>query len=157
VSAAPSAPLDLSEPRSLHVVGVGGPGMSAIAIVLAEMGHTVSGSDMRERTVLDRVRAAGVEVHVGHSRSLVHGRDAITWSTAIPERNIERDEADQLGVLSMHRSGMLASICALTKSLAVAGTHGKTTTTSMLMFILAEAGLVPISSSAVMSPTWAPA
>ena len=82
MSAAPSAPLDLSEPRSLHVVGVGGPGMSAIAIVLAEMGHTVSGSDMRERTVLDRVRAAGVEVHVGHSRSLVHGRDAITWSTA---------------------------------------------------------------------------
>ncbi len=143
MSAAPSAPLDLSEPRSLHVVGVGGPGMSAIAIVLAEMGHTVSGSDMRERTVLDRVRAAGVEVHVGHSRSLVHGRDAITWSTAIPERNIERDEADQLGVLSMHRSGMLASICALTKSLAVAGTHGKTSTTSMLMLILAEAGLRP--------------
>ena len=143
MSAAPSAPLDLSEPRSLHVVGVGGPGMSAIAIVLAEMGHTVSGSDMRERTVLDRVRAAGVEVHVGHSRSLVHGRDAITWSTAIPERNIERDEADRLGVLSMHRSGMLASICALTKSLAVAGTHGKTSTTSMLMLILAEAGLRP--------------
>ena len=127
----------------MHVVGVGGPGMSAIAIVLAEMGHTVSGSDMRERSVLDRVRAAGVDVHVGHSRSLVHGRDAITWSTAIPERNIERDEADKSGVLSLHRSGMLASICALAKSLAVAGTHGKTSTTSMLMLILAEAGLHP--------------
>ena len=143
MSLAPIAPLDLSTPRSLHVVGVGGPGMSAIAIVLAEMGHTVSGSDMRERSVLDRVRAAGVDVHVGHSRSLVHGRDAITWSTAIPERNVERDEADKTGVLSMHRSGMLASICVLAKSLAVAGTHGKTSTTSMLMLILAEAGLRP--------------
>ena len=143
MSLAPVAPLDLSQPRSLHVVGVGGPGMSAIAIVLAEMGHTVSGSDMRERSVLDRVRAAGVAVHVGHSRSLVHGRDAITWSTAIPARNIERDEADTVGVLSLHRSGMLASICALAKSIAVAGTHGKTSTSSMLMLILAEAGLRP--------------
>ena len=143
MSAAPVAPLDLSSPRSLPVVGVGGPGISAIAIVLAEMGHTVSGSDMRERTVLDRVRAAGVEVHVGHDRRLVHDRDAITWSTAIPERNIERDEAGKAGVLSLHRSGMLASICALAKSLAVAGTHGKTSTTSMLMLILAEAGLRP--------------
>jgi len=127
----------------MHVVGVGGPGMSAIAIVLAEMGHDVSGSDIRERSVLDRVRAAGVEVHVGHSRELVHDRDAITWSTAIPSRNIERDEADKVGVLSMHRSGMLAAICARAKSLAVAGTHGKTSTTSMLMLILAEAGLRP--------------
>ena len=143
MSRAPAAPVDLSEPRSLHVVGVGGPGMSAIAIVLAEMGHTVSGSDMRERSVLDRVRAAGVDVRVGHSRSLVHDRDAITWSTAIPERNIERDEAAKMGVLSLHRSGMLASICALAKSLAVAGTHGKTSTSSMLMLILAEAGLRP--------------
>ncbi len=143
MSRPPVPPLDLSEPRSLHVVGVGGPGMSAIAIVLSEMGHTVSGSDMRERSVLDRVRAAGVDVHVGHARTLVHGRDAITWSTAIPEHNIERDEAAQVGVTSLHRSGMLASICALTKSLGVAGTHGKTSTTSMLMLILAEAGLRP--------------
>ena len=117
--------------------------MSAIAIALAEMGHDVSGSDMRERTVLERVRAAGVQVHIGHSRPLVHGRDAITWSTAIPETNIERKEAETSGVPSLHRSGMLASICALVKSLAVAGTHGKTTTTSMLMLILAEAGLRP--------------
>lgn len=143
MSSTPTPPLDLSDRRRLHVVGVGGPGMSAIAIVLAEMGHDVTGSDMRERPVLERVRAAGVQVHVGHSRSLVHGRDAITWSTAIPERNVEREEADAVGVPSLHRSGMLASICALAKSLAVAGTHGKTSTTSMLMLILAEAGLRP--------------
>ncbi len=134
---------DLAQPRSVHVIGVGGPGMSAIAIALAEMGHTVSGSDIREQSVLERVRAAGVDVHVGHSRTLVHGRDAITYSTSIPERNIERDEAVATGVPSMHRSGMLAAICAQAKSIGVAGTHGKTSTASMLMLILAEAGWRP--------------
>ncbi len=139
----PVAPLDLSSPGRYHVVGVGGPGMSAIAIVLAEMGHDVTGSDIRERSVLDRVRAAGVRVAVGHDRALVHDRDAITYSTAIPARNIELDEAGRTGVLSLHRSGMLASICAQAKSLAVAGTHGKTSTTSMFMLILSQAGLRP--------------
>jgi UDP-N-acetylmuramate--alanine ligase len=141
--AAPSAPLDLSIPHRLHVVGVGGPGMSAIAIALAEMGHDVSGSDLRESPVLERVRAAGVAVHIGHDRELVHGVDAVTASTAIPARNIELDEARDRGVPALRRAGMLASICARAKSLAVAGTHGKTTTTSMLMLMLAEAGLRP--------------
>ena len=117
--------------------------MSAIAIALAEMGHLVSGSDLREHPVLERVRAAGVEVHIGHDRSLVHGVDAVTASTAIPEGNIELDEARLSGVTVLSRAGMLASICARAQSLAVAGTHGKTTTTSMLMLILAEAGMRP--------------
>lgn len=139
----PVAPLDLSVPRRLHVVGAGGPGMSAIAIVLAEMGHDVSGSDIRERAVLDRVRAAGARVAVPHDRALVHDRDAITHSTAIPETNIELAEARSHGVPTLRRAGMLASICAAARSLGVAGTHGKTTTTSMLMLMLAEAGLRP--------------
>lgn len=141
--AAGAPTIDLSHARRLHVVGVGGPGMSAVAIVLAEMGHSVSGSDLRERDVLERVRAAGVEVHVGHRREHVHGCDAITWSTAIPERNVERDEAERQGILSMHRAGMLASICAQADSIGVAGTHGKTSTSSMLMLMLSEAGLRP--------------
>lgn len=139
----PVAPLDLAIPHRLHVVGVGGPGMSAVAIALAEMGHVVSGSDLREHPVLERVRAARVDVRIGHDRSLVHGVDAVTASTAIPDHNIELDEARQSGVTVLTRAGMLASICAQAKSLAVAGTHGKTTTTSMLMLILAEAGLRP--------------
>jgi len=139
----PEAPLDLSHPQRLHVVGVGGPGMSAIAIVLAEMGHAVSGSDIRERPVLERVRAAGVEVQVGHRRQVVHGCDAVTASTAIPARNVELDEAAATGIKVLRRAGMLASICARAKSLGVAGTHGKTSTTSMLMLMLAEAGLRP--------------
>ncbi len=139
----PTVPLDLSIPHRLHVVGVGGPGMSAIAIALAEMGHDVSGSDLREHPVLERVRAANVRVEIGHDRGLVHGVDAVTASTAIPERNIELDEARSTGVAVLRRAAMLGSICAQAKSLAVAGTHGKTTTTSMLMLMLAEGGLRP--------------
>jgi UDP-N-acetylmuramate--alanine ligase len=143
VTDVPQVPLDLSHPQRLHVVGVGGPGMSAIAIVLAGMGHEVSGSDIRERPVLERVRAAGVDVHVGHDRRRVAGCTAVTASTAVPAKNIELDEAARTGIAVLTRAGMLSSICAQAKSLGVAGTHGKTTTTSMLMLILAAAGLRP--------------
>ncbi|HEX3088145.1 MAG TPA: UDP-N-acetylmuramate--L-alanine ligase [Ilumatobacteraceae bacterium] len=139
----PDVPIDLSTAQRIHVVGVGGPGMSAIAIVLAEMGHQVSGSDIRERPVLERVRAAGVDVHVGHDRQHVAGCSAVTSSTAVPARNVELDEAARSGIAVLSRAGMLSSICAQAKSLGVAGTHGKTTTTSMLMLILAAAGLRP--------------
>jgi UDP-N-acetylmuramate--alanine ligase len=139
----PQSPIDLSTPQRLHVVGVGGPGMSAIAIVLAEMGHRVSGSDLRERPVLERVRAAGVEVHVGHNRRHVAGCTAVTASTAVPANNVELDEAAKTGIAVLTRAGMLSSICAQAKSLGVAGTHGKTTTTSMLMLILSAAGMRP--------------
>lgn len=135
--------LDLGKPLKIHVVGVAGPGMSAIAIALAEMGHSVSGSDIREQDVLERLRAAGVEVHLGHSRQYVHGCDAIAYSTAVPDDNIERDEATAINVPSLHRSQMLAAVCARAKAIGVAGTHGKTTTSSMLMLIFAEANLRP--------------
>jgi UDP-N-acetylmuramate--alanine ligase len=142
-AAVPTAPVDLSTPKRIHVVGVGGPGMSAIALALAQMGHDVSGSDLRERPVMDRLRAAGVTVRIGHHRRQVAGCDAVTGSTAIPRSNNELDEARRLGIPVLRRAGMLASICARARSLAVAGTHGKTTTTSMLMLILAEAGRRP--------------
>ncbi len=139
----PIPPLDLSTPRRIHVIGVAGPGMSAIALALAQMGHNVSGVDLRERQVLDRLRAAGVIIHIGHHRSHVVGCDAVTASTAIPHDLNELDEARKLGITTVSRAGMLASICAQAKSVAVAGTHGKTTTTSMLMLILAEAAMRP--------------
>ena len=139
----PTAPLDLSAPARYHIVGVGGPGMSALALVLAEMGHTVSGSDLREVPVLDRLRSAGVDVHIGHDRRLVEGCDAVTYSTAIPERNSELVASRDLGIPTLHRAGMLASICAMTRAVGVAGTHGKTTTSSMLMLVLAAAGMRP--------------
>ena len=106
----PVAPLDLARPRRVHVVGVGGPGMSAIALALAEMGHDVSGVDIRDRPVLDRLRAAGVTVHIGHSRSHVVGCDAVTASSAIPNDLNELDEARKLGIPTLSRAGMLARI-----------------------------------------------
>jgi UDP-N-acetylmuramate--alanine ligase len=139
----PPVPLDLRTPGRYHVVGVGGPGMSAIALVLAGMGHTVSGSDLRETPVLERLRAAGVMINVGHRRDAVHGVDAVTASTAVPPANTELDEARRLGIPVLRRAGMLASICACARSVGVAGTHGKTTTTSMLAMILTEAGQQP--------------
>jgi UDP-N-acetylmuramate--alanine ligase len=117
--------------------------MSAIAIVLAQMGHIVSGSDIRERPVLDRLRAIGVEVQIGHSRAHVIGCDAVTASSAIPSSNNECDEARQLGIPVLTRAQILAAICGSAKAVAVAGTHGKTTTTSMVMLILASAELAP--------------
>jgi UDP-N-acetylmuramate--alanine ligase len=139
----PLAPLDVAVPGRYHIVGVGGPGMSAIALVLAEMGHRVSGSDLREVSVLARLRTAGVDVHIGHDPRLVDGCDAVVYSTAIPERNTELVAARRAGIPVLHRAGMLASICARARSVGVAGTHGKTTTTSMLMLVLAEAGMRP--------------
>lgn len=139
----PVAPIDLSTPRRLHVVGVGGPGMSAIALALAEMGHAVSGVDMRDKQVLERLRVAGVRVQIGHAREHVVGCDAVTFSSAVPADLNELDEARRLDIPVLRRAGMLAAICAQAKSLGVAGAHGKTTTSSMLMLILAEAGWRP--------------
>jgi UDP-N-acetylmuramate--alanine ligase len=141
--AAIAAPIDLGVPGRYHVVGVGGPGMSAIALVLAGMGHRVSGSDLRTLPVLDRLRAAGVDVHVGHARELVDGVDAVTASSAIPARNIELAAARANGTPVLRRGEMLAAVCACARTAAVVGTHGKTTTSSMLTVILAEAGWRP--------------
>jgi UDP-N-acetylmuramate--alanine ligase len=135
--------VDLSRHGRYHVVGAGGPGMSAIAQVLVEMGHDVTASDLRDTPVLDRLRAAGVTVWVGHDRRHVEGADAVTASSAVPARNLELIAAAEAGITVLSRAGMLAAICAQARSVAVAGTHGKTTTTSMLMLILAGAGWKP--------------
>jgi UDP-N-acetylmuramate--alanine ligase len=127
----------------LHVIGVGGPGMSAIALALAQMGHAVSGS-RPARATGPRPAPRGRRHRPRRPSPLPrHGCDAVTASTAIPSDLNELDEARKLGIPTLSRAGMLASICAQARSLAVAGTHGKTTTTSMLMLILAEADLRP--------------
>ncbi len=122
--------------------------MSAVALALAEMGHTVAGVDIRDKQVLERLRAAGVDVRIGHAREHVEGCDAVTYSSAVPADLNELDEARRRGIPVLRRAGMLAAICAQANkgrggSLGVAGAHGKTTTSSMLMLILAEAGWRP--------------
>ncbi|MEO5973888.1 MAG: UDP-N-acetylmuramate--L-alanine ligase [Ilumatobacteraceae bacterium] len=127
----------------VHVVGVGGPGMSAIATVLAHMGKDVSGSDIRDSPVLDSLRALGIRINVGHDSQVVDGCDAVTFSSAIPTDNIELSAARQRGIEVLTRGQMLADICSKKTSIGVAGTHGKTTTSSMLMLMLADAGMEP--------------
>ncbi|MCP3933919.1 MAG: UDP-N-acetylmuramate--L-alanine ligase [Actinomycetia bacterium] len=135
--------LDLTKPRRLHVVGVGGPGMNPIAAVLAAQGHDVSGSDMKDSAGLTRLRSLGVDVTVGHDPRLVDGVDAVIHSTAVPDHNIELVAARDAGTPVLRRIETLGGISRLQHTVSVAGTHGKTTTTSMLAVALIEAGMHP--------------
>jgi UDP-N-acetylmuramate--alanine ligase len=135
--------VDLSHPRRVHIVGVGGAGMSAIANVLVAMGHEVSGSDLQESAALTRVRALGIRADVGHDAAQVGDAELITVSTAIPATNPEVVDAESRGIPVLRRADMLAAITASRATVAVAGTHGKTTTSSMIALILKEGGLHP--------------
>jgi UDP-N-acetylmuramate--alanine ligase len=119
--------------------------MSAIATVLVAMGHHVAGSDLKASPGLERLRALGVDVHVGHAADQLGDVDALTCSTAVPARNPEVAAAAERGIVVLRRADMLAAITATRRTVAVAGTHGKTTTTSMLALVLTEAGLAPSS------------
>jgi UDP-N-acetylmuramate--alanine ligase len=136
-------PLDLSHPVHIHVVGAGGAGMSAIATVLSAMGHTVTGSDLKASPVIDRLELSGIDVVVGHAAANVGDADVVTVSTAIGDGNPEVVEAGRRGIPVYRRSAVLAAIAELRRCIAVAGTHGKTTTASMLALILVEAGFRP--------------
>lgn len=134
---------DLSVPRRIHVVGIGGAGMSAIATVLSRMGHRVTGSDVSPAPVLASLQQLGVEVHVGHVPEVAAAADMLTVSSAIPVGDPEVSEASRRGIDVWPRSSMLAAICGQRRTAAVSGTHGKTTTSSMLAVILRESGWRP--------------
>ena len=133
----------LDKKRKIHIVGVGGPGMSAIATVLAEMGHAVSGSDIYDTEVIERLRKVGVKINVGHNPAVVANCDLVTGSPAIPKSNIEYQNAVSSNIKVLSRAEILSAICSQAQSVGVAGTHGKTTTSSMLTAILIEAKLNP--------------
>jgi UDP-N-acetylmuramate--alanine ligase len=136
--------LDLTQPHAIHVVGVGGAGMSAIAIVLARMGHTVSGSDLRESRVLERLELLDITTSIGHAAEHLPAElDAVVISTAIPEHNPEVVAARERGIPVLRRADVLRAIVATRTTVAVAGSHGKTTTSSMLALILRAAGWHP--------------
>jgi UDP-N-acetylmuramate--alanine ligase len=135
--------LDVGALRSVHVVGAGGAGMSAIATILATMGVRVTASDLKDSAPLRRLEAIGVSVHVGHQASNLGDVDAVAISTAVPANNPEVLDAHARGIRVLRRADILAAICATRRTIAVAGTHGKTTTSSMLALILVEAGMHP--------------
>jgi len=129
--------------RHVHVVGIGGAGMSAIATVLAAMGNRVTGSDLVGSPVTDRLVNQGIAVAVGHRAEQVAGADLVTASPAVRDDNVELVEAHRLGIPVLARSEVMAAIARTRRCVAVAGTHGKTTTSSMLALGLGAAGMRP--------------
>jgi UDP-N-acetylmuramate--alanine ligase len=129
--------------QHIHFVGIGGVGMSGIAEVLFNLGYTISGSDQSDSVTLQRLKALGIETHIGHAASNVSGADAVVISTAVQADNAEVIAARARHVPVVPRALMLAELMRLKKGIAIAGTHGKTTTTSLVASVLAEAGLDP--------------
>ncbi len=139
----PTEHLDLMRPRRVHVVGAGGAGMSAIASVLAAMGHQVTGSDLKASPVTRRLGSEGIPVAIGHRAGNLGTAEVVTSSPAVPADNPELVEAGRRNIPVLQRSELLSAISALRRCIAVAGTHGKTTTASMLALFLVHAGLRP--------------
>ena len=129
--------------KHIHCVGVGGAGMSGIAEILHNLGYTVSGSDSSDSATVRRLGSLGITVHVGHSANHIAGADAVVTSTAVGAANPEVTAARARRVPVVPRAVMLAELMRLKKGIAIAGTHGKTTTTSLVTSVLAEAGLDP--------------
>jgi UDP-N-acetylmuramate--alanine ligase len=129
--------------KKIHMVGVGGSGMSGIAEVLLNLGYAVSGSDMSDGPVVRRLKSLGAEIFIGHGKENVPDAQVVVKSTAIGKDNPELVEAQARNIPIIPRAEMLAELMRLRTGVAVAGTHGKTTTTSLVAAIFDEAGLDP--------------
>ena len=129
--------------KNIHFVGIGGSGMSGIAEVLHNLGYGISGSDLSEGSTLTRLAGLGIRTYVGHDRAHLAGADAVVTSTAVRADNPEVLEARARHIPVVPRALMLAELMRLKQGIAIAGTHGKTTTTSLVASVLAQAGLDP--------------
>jgi UDP-N-acetylmuramate--alanine ligase len=134
---------DFAPIKNIHFVGIGGAGMCGLAEILHNLGFRVSGSDLKSSATTARLAALGIEVHEGHRAENVEGAEVVVVSTAVAPDNVEVTAARARGVPVIPRAEMLAELMRLKKGVAVCGTHGKTTTTSILATILAEGGLEP--------------
>src|SRR2546428_9365687 len=124
--------------QQIHFVGIGGAGMSGIAEILLNLGYRVTGSDQRRNEAVERLEALGAKVFIGHEAGHVEGAHVVVYSSAVSRDNVEVQVARQRAVPTIPRAEMLAELMRLKYGIAVAGTHGKTTTTSMIGAVLAE-------------------
>jgi UDP-N-acetylmuramate--alanine ligase len=129
--------------RRLHFIAIGGAGMSGLALVCRERGAEITGSDRAESSYTERLRSAGIEPRIGHDADSVPAEAEVVVSTAIPEDNVELARARERGQRVLHRSELLAELCGAKRLIAVAGAHGKTTTSGMLAHALRAAGADP--------------
>ena len=129
--------------RHIHFVGIGGAGMSGIAEVLHNLGYIVSGTDQNESRTTKHLRELGLKVSLGHSASHINGSDVVVYSSAVAADNPELQSARQKRIPVIRRAQMLAELMRFQSGIAVAGTHGKTTTTSLIASLLAEGGFDP--------------
>jgi len=129
--------------EKIHFVGIGGIGMSGIAEVLLNLGYKVSGSDLRPSETTERLASLGGEIHIGHARENLVDVDVVVTSTAVRDDNPEVVEAQALMIPVIPRAEMLAELMRMKYGIAIAGTHGKTTTTSMVATVLAHGGIDP--------------
>jgi UDP-N-acetylmuramate--alanine ligase len=129
--------------RRLHFIGIGGAGMSGLALVARTLGATVTGSDRSDSPYCERLREAGLEPHIGHDAANLPEGAEVVVSTAIPESNPELAAAQKSGAKVLHRGDLLGEVSALKRTIAVGGTHGKTTTASMAAHVLLATGRDP--------------
>ena len=129
--------------QNIHFVGLGGSGMSGIAEVLHNLGYAVSGSDLAQSATLQRLQSLGIKTFVGHDAAHVQTADVVVTSTAVQADNPEVVEARLRKIPVVPRALMLAELMRFKQGIAIAGAHGKTTTTSLVTSVLAEAGLDP--------------
>jgi UDP-N-acetylmuramate--alanine ligase len=129
--------------RHVHFVGIGGAGLSAIARVLHERGDIVTGSDLRRSIYVTELEASGIPVRIGHRKENVEGADLVVVSSAVPEDNPELEAAGDEGIQTVRRVDLLGDLTAGKRTIAVAGTHGKTTTSAMIAWMMTRAGLAP--------------
>jgi len=127
----------------IHVVGIGGIGMSGIALILKERGYDVQGSDIKESPMVKKLREKGIKVFIGHRAENVKGADVVIHSSAVKGENVELQTAKRLGIPVIPRADILSDLMKFKEGIAVAGTHGKTTTSSMIATVLLKCGAAP--------------
>jgi UDP-N-acetylmuramate--alanine ligase len=133
----------LGKVKKIHFVGIGGIGMSGIAELMINLGYKISGSDIHETEITDRLKKLGGVIHNNHNAENISDADMVVYSSAIPRDNPELKSALKKNILIISRAEMLGEIMRMKYSIAIAGTHGKTTTTSMIGLVLTYGGFDP--------------